>query len=189
MIHSASSEDLFCFALFCNVWKTIITTGRDCGWPIRIIKSSEFSDLPGQVLVCSLVILRRRTDNICENKDHLFVKRTWWISKSLGIEWKWFLTCKLWSTWPYAYQKPFKPNCYCWNFNFVDPRPSTNQSTSLKSGSLFLLMVSVRPYIRTYKTKPTDQRVKPLFKLVPWWGLGVDHCTTQVLFYLFLNRA
>ena len=35
---------------------------------------------------------------------------------------------------------------------FFDPRPSTNQSTSLKSGLLFLLMVSVRTYIRTYKT-------------------------------------
>ena len=31
-----------------------------------------------------------------------------------------------------------------------DPRPSTNQSTSLKSGSLFLVMVSVRPSILTY---------------------------------------
>ena len=32
----------------------------------------------------------------------------------------------------------------------IDPRPSTNQSTSLKSGSLFLLMVSVRPSVRPY---------------------------------------
>ena len=31
---------------------------------------------------------------------------------------------------------------------YIDPRPSTYQSTSLKSGSLFLLMVSVRPYVR-----------------------------------------
>ena len=30
----------------------------------------------------------------------------------------------------------------------IDPRPSTNQSTSLKNGSLYLLMVSVRT--RTY---------------------------------------
>ena len=51
---------------------------------------------------------------------------------------------------------------------FIDPRPSTNQSTSLKSGSLFLVMVSVR----TYKTKQTDQRVKPLCKLVLWLVLG-----------------
>ena len=58
---------------------------------------------------------------------------------------------------------------------FFDPRPSTNQSTSLKSGSLFLVMVSVRPYIRMYvqnKTKQTDQTVKPLFKLVIWLVLG-----------------
>ena len=53
-----------------------------------------------------------------------------------------------------------------------DSRPSTNQNTSLKSGSLFLVMVYVRPYIRTYKTKHTDQRVKPLFKLVLWLVLG-----------------
>ena len=45
-----------------------------------------------------------------------------------------------------------------WN---IDPRPSTNQSASLKSGSLFLVMVSVR-------TKLTDQRVKPFFNLVLW---------------------
>ena len=56
-----------------------------------------------------------------------------------------------------------------------DPRPSTNQSTSLKSGSLFLVMVSVCPCVcnvRTYKTKQPDQRVKPLFKLVLWLVLG-----------------
>ena len=43
----------------------------------------------------------------------------------------------------------------------IDPRPSTNQSTSLKSGSLFLVMVSVRTYVSTYvqnKAK-TDQRL------------------------------
>ena len=51
---------------------------------------------------------------------------------------------------------------------FFDPRPSTIQSRSLKSGSLFLVMVSVRPY----KTKHTDQRVKPFFKLVLWLVLG-----------------
>ena len=34
-----------------------------------------------------------------------------------------------------------------------DPCPSTNQSTSLKSGSLFLVMVSVRTYVRTLRTK------------------------------------
>ena len=45
----------------------------------------------------------------------------------------------------------------------IDPRPSTNQSTSLKVIHL-IFIVSVR----TYKTKQTDQRVKPLFKLVLW---------------------
>ena len=44
----------------------------------------------------------------------------------------------------------------------VDPRSSTKQSTSLKSGSLFLVVVSVRTYVRTYvqnKTKQTNQRL------------------------------
>ena len=36
------------------------------------------------------------------------------------------------------------------SFYKIDPRPSINQSTSLKSGSLFLLMVSVRPSVHTY---------------------------------------
>ena len=31
----------------------------------------------------------------------------------------------------------------------IDPRPSTNQSTSFKSGSLFLVMVSIRTSVRT----------------------------------------
>ena len=31
----------------------------------------------------------------------------------------------------------------------IDPRSSTNQGTSLKSGSLFLLVVSVRPSVNT----------------------------------------
>ena len=60
-----------------------------------------------------------------------------------------------------------------------DPRSSTNQSTSLKNGSLFLVMVSIHTSIRmyvcivlTYKTKQTDQRVKTLFKLVLWLVLG-----------------
>ena len=35
-------------------------------------------------------------------------------------------------------------------FKIIYPRPSTNQSTSLKSGSLFLVMMSVRTYIRPY---------------------------------------
>ena len=56
----------------------------------------------------------------------------------------------------------------------IDPRPSTNQSIGLKRGSLFLVMVSVRPSIPpyVYKTKQTDQRVKPFFKLVLWLVLG-----------------
>ena len=47
----------------------------------------------------------------------------------------------------------------------IDPCPSANQSTSLKSGSIFLEMVSVR-------TKRTDQRVKPFFQLVHCLALG-----------------
>ena len=50
-------------------------------------------------------------------------------------------------------------------FLYIDPRPSTNQSTSLKNGSLYLLMVSVRPSVRpSVRTKQTDQRLKPLFQ-------------------------
>ena len=52
--------------------------------------------------------------------------------------------------------------------SIIDPSPSTDQSTSLKSGSLFLVMVSVRQY----KPNQTNQRVKPLFKLVFWLVLG-----------------
>ena len=63
----------------------------------------------------------------------------------------------------YASITQYITQCY-----FFDPRPSTNQSTSLKSGSLFLVIVSVRPY----KTKQTDQRVKSLFKLVLWLVIG-----------------
>ena len=51
----------------------------------------------------------------------------------------------------------------------IDPRPSTNQSTSLKSGSLFLVMVSDRTYVGT---KHTDKKVKPFFKLVLWLVFG-----------------
>ena len=56
----------------------------------------------------------------------------------------------------------------------VDPRPSTNQSTSLKNGSLFLVMVSIRTYVRTYvRTKQNKPiKIKPLFKLVLWLVLG-----------------
>ena len=35
----------------------------------------------------------------------------------------------------------------------IDPRPSTNQSTSLKSGFVYLLMVSVRPSVQNTKIK------------------------------------
>ena len=55
----------------------------------------------------------------------------------------------------------------------LDPLPSTNQSTSLKSGSLFLVMVSVR----TKQNTP----IKDLIHFSSFgWCLGVDHCTTQV---------
>ena len=39
---------------------------------------------------------------------------------------------------------------YCSAF---DPRPSTNQSTSLKSGSLFLVMEAVRTYVQNIPLK------------------------------------
>ena len=39
----------------------------------------------------------------------------------------------------------------------IDPRPSANQSTSLKSGSLFLVMVSVRPSVHTKQNKPIKE--------------------------------
>ena len=44
-------------------------------------------------------------------------------------------------------------------YRMIDPCPSTNQSISLKSGSLFLVMVSVRPYIhvRTYVQNKANQ--------------------------------
>ena len=69
---------------------------------------------------------------------------------------------------------------------FIDPRPSTNQSTSLKSVSLFLLMVSVRPS----KTKQTDQRVKPLFKLVLRLVLGRGSLyDSSLVCYFFYVRS
>ena len=65
---------------------------------------------------------------------------------------------------------------------FIDPRSSTNKSKSLKSD---ISGDGVRPYIRTYKTKQTDQRVKPFFKLVLWLvlGRGSLHDSSLVLFY------
>ena len=40
------------------------------------------------------------------------------------------------------------PDEYVLETNVFDPRPITNQSTNLKRGSLFLVMVSVRTYVR-----------------------------------------
>ena len=40
---------------------------------------------------------------------------------------------------------------------YFDTRLSTNQSTNLKSGSLFLVMVSVRPSVRTHTYVRTKQ--------------------------------
>ena len=59
-----------------------------------------------------------------------------------------------------------------------DPRPSTKPKHKLEKG--FIISVdgvrpSVHTYVcnvRTYKTKQTDQRVKPLFKLVLRLVLG-----------------
>ena len=53
-----------------------------------------------------------------------------------------------------------------------DPRPSTNQSTGFKSGSVFLVMVSVRPYVTYVRKKYTNQSVEPFYKLVHWLVLG-----------------
>ena len=50
-----------------------------------------------------------------------------------------------------------------------DPRPSTNQSTSLKSGSLFLLMVSVRPYINLKRHFSSDHWSQAMLGLVSYW--------------------
>ena len=47
----------------------------------------------------------------------------------------------------------FKFNLKKINGYFIDPRPSKNQSTSLKSGSLYLLMVSVRPSVHNAPIK------------------------------------
>ena len=46
-------------------------------------------------------------------------------------------------------------------------------------------MVSVLTYVRTYvqnKTKQTDQRLNLFWSSCFGWCLGVDHCTTQVLY-------
>ena len=67
---------------------------------------------------------------------------------------------------------------FCDRYQFCSPsneKLGTSQITSWKSGSLFLVMVSVHPYVRnvhTYKTKQTIQIVKPLFQLVLWLVLG-----------------
>ena len=63
----------------------------------------------------------------------------------------------------------------------IDPRPST----SLKSGSLFLVMVSVRPYIRTYGRTKQNKPIKELNHFSSWC-LGVGHCTTQVLYQVLI---
>ena len=68
----------------------------------------------------------------------------------------------------------------------IDPRPST----SLKSCSLFLVMVSVRPSVPPYKTKQTNQRVKTTFQasaLVGAWAwiiVRLKSCS-QLKFVLF----
>ena len=69
----------------------------------------------------------------------------------------------------------------------VDPRPSTNQSTSLKSGSLFLVMVSVRMYCTYIQITP----IKELNHFSSWcfgWCLGVDHAWLKSCFSLFLKN-
>ena len=55
----------------------------------------------------------------------------------------------------------------------VDPRPSTKQSTSLKSGSLFLMMVSVHNRSKS-------------FKLVLWLVLGRGSLYDSCLVFMYL---
>ena len=76
---------------------------------------------------------------------------------------------------PVSFQISYSQNFKILSLKFynnltMDPRLSTNQSTSLKSGSLYLVMVSVlRPSVRT---KRNEQRIKPIFKLVLWLVIG-----------------
>ena len=64
--------------------------------------------------------------------------------------------------------------------SYNDPRPSTNQSTSLKSGlNLWsvCLVLYVLTYVRTYGrmdvwTDTINRNNEPLFKLVLWFVLG-----------------
>ena len=68
----------------------------------------------------------------------------------------------------------------------IHAQPQTKAQSSLKSGSLYLLMVSVHTYVRTYKTKHADQRVKPFFKVVLVLVLGrAAWIITTEVFQLF----
>ena len=67
-----------------------------------------------------------------------------------------------------------------WHTSLVDPRPSTNQSTSLKSGSLFLVMVSVRLYVHDAPIKKSNHFSSWCFG----WCLCLSHRTTQGLLSL-----
>ena len=73
----------------------------------------------------------------------------------------------------------------------IEPRPSTNQSTSLKSGSLYLLMVSVRMQLSYVQNTPIKElNIFQGSALVCAWTWVIF--TTQVLlilimFYFFLK--
>ena len=53
--------------------------------------------------------------------------------------------------------------------SYYDPSPSTNQSTSLKSGLTLSSFAYVRMFIRTDTITRNNE---PLFKLVLWFVLG-----------------
>ena len=68
------------------------------------------------------------------------------------------------------------------SFLIIDPRPSTNQSAILKSGSSYLWMMSVRTYVRNTSIK--ELTMFQASSLAGAWT--VDLCTTEVL-YRFLT--
>ena len=72
-----------------------------------------------------------------------------------------------------------------WSLAVFDPSPSTNQSTSLKSGSLFLVMVSVRTYVQN---KTNRSKINPLFKLVLWLVLGRGSLYDSVLLTIIFTH-
>ena len=59
------------------------------------------------------------------------------------------------------------------NKTWVDPRPSTNQSTILRYGLTLWSVRYIRTYVRTNgRTDTITKNNEPLFKLVLWFVLG-----------------